>query len=69
MRYRVVISWSAADEAYVATVPDLRGCMAHGPTYEAALTNIQDAAQLWLDTAREDGSAIPEPTEVSVAGT
>jgi len=63
MKYRVVIAWCAADKAYVASVPDLPGCMAHGNTYEAALASVQDAAQLWLDTAREDGAPIPEPSD------
>ena len=67
MKYRVVIHWSAQDEAFVASVPDLPGCMAHGDTYEAALANVQDAAQLWLDTAREDGAPVPEPSDVQLA--
>ncbi|MGH2364372.1 MAG: type II toxin-antitoxin system HicB family antitoxin [Chloroflexota bacterium] len=67
MKYRVVIAWSAADKAYVAVVPDLPGCMAHGYTYEAALANVQDAAHLWLDSAREDGAPIPEPSDALLA--
>jgi predicted RNase H-like HicB family nuclease len=45
----------------VAEVPELPGCMAHGKTYEEAIKNVQDAIQLWIDTAKEFGDPIPEP--------
>ncbi len=60
-RYEVIIYWSDEDGAFVAEVPQLPGCMAHGPTYEAALTSAQEAIGLWIDTAREFGDPIPEP--------
>lgn len=60
-KYEVIIYWSSEDEAYVAEVPELPGCMAHGPTQEAALRHAQEAIALWIDTAREHGDAIPEP--------
>jgi len=60
-RYEIIIYWSSEDNAYVAEVPELPGCTAHGDTYEAALTSIQDAAALWLDSAKELGRPIPEP--------
>lgn len=60
--YTVTIAWSDRDQAFVARVPELPGCMAHGATYEDALANIEDAMALWLDTAREDGLQLPEPS-------
>jgi predicted RNase H-like HicB family nuclease len=42
--------------------------MAHGTTYEEALTNIEDAMILWLDTARDDGIAVPEPRQYAAVG-
>jgi len=62
MRYEVIIYWSAEDGAFVAEVPELPGCLAHGSTQEVALRNAQDAAHLWLDTAKEFGDPIPEPS-------
>jgi predicted RNase H-like HicB family nuclease len=61
MKYEVIIYWSNEDEAFVADVPELPGCMAHGPTQEGALRSAQDAMDLWLETAREAGKPIPEP--------
>jgi len=34
--------------------------MAHGSTPEAALAYAHEAIELWIDTAREFGDAIPE---------
>ena len=60
-KYEIIIYWSDEDEAFVADVPELPGCMAHGSTKEEALTNINEAIELWLDTAKEFGDPIPEP--------
>lgn len=60
-RYEIIIYGSAQDEAYVAEVPELPGCSAHGSTQEEALSNAKDAASLWLETAKEFGDPIPEP--------
>ncbi len=60
-RYEIIIYWSNEDEIFVAEVPELPGCMAHGDTEESALQNVKEAMQLWVDTAREFGDPIPEP--------
>jgi predicted RNase H-like HicB family nuclease len=60
-RYEVIIYWSEEDRAFVAEVPELPGCMAHGPTYEAALAQAQEAIDLWIDTAKEFGDPVPGP--------
>ena len=62
-RYEIIIYWSKEDEAFIAEVPELPGCMAHGNTYEEALKNIKDAIVLWLDTAKEFKDTIPKPKE------
>ena len=60
-KYEVILYWSNADGAFVAEVPELPGCMAHGDTQEAALSHVKEAIDLWIDTAREFGDSIPEP--------
>ena len=60
-KYEVIIYWSEDDQAFVAEVPELPGCCAHGATQESALASAQEAMALWLDTARELGRAIPVP--------
>jgi predicted RNase H-like HicB family nuclease len=61
-RYEIIIYWwSAEDQAFVAEVPELPGCAAHGTTQEAALASAQEAIYLWIETAKEFGDPIPEP--------
>lgn len=60
-KYEVRICWSQGDESFVAEIPELPGCMAHGDTPQSALANAQDAIGLWLDTARQLGREIPKP--------
>ena len=60
-KYEIIIYWSSEDEAFIAEVPELPGCMAHGGTPEDALKNAKEAIQLWIDTAKEFGDVIPEP--------
>jgi predicted RNase H-like HicB family nuclease len=60
-KYEIILYWSEADQAFIAEVPELSGCMAHGDVPEAALANAQQAIALWLDTAREFGDPIPAP--------
>ncbi len=60
-KYEIIIYWSSEDEAFIAEVPELPGCMAHGSTPEDALKNAKEAIQLWIDTAKEFGDVIPEP--------
>ena len=60
-KYEIIIYWSEEDKAFIAEVPELPGCAAHGGTQAAALANVQDAIRLWIDTANEFGDPIPEP--------
>lgn len=61
IRYEVIIYWSQEDQAYIAEVPELAGCMADGQTYQEALSNVEDVIQEWIDTATELARPIPEP--------
>ena len=40
-KYEIVIYWSEEDQAFIAEVPELSGCMADGGTYQEALTNAE----------------------------
>ncbi|MCY3966314.1 MAG: type II toxin-antitoxin system HicB family antitoxin [Acidobacteria bacterium] len=60
-RCEVILYWSNEDNVFIADVPELPGCMAHGETQQEALCNINDPMGLWVDTARERGWGVPEP--------
>ena len=47
-RYEIILFWSKEDHAFVADVPELPGCMAHGDTQEVALPSIQEAMSGWI---------------------
>lgn len=66
-KYEIVIYWDSDDKIFVAEVPDLAGCMAHGKTRIDAAQNVSDAIELWLETAREFGDSIPEPRQHRLA--
>ena len=61
IKYEIIIYWSEDDDAFVAEVPELPGCMADGATYKEALANVEVIIQEWIDTARELGQPIPVP--------
>jgi predicted RNase H-like HicB family nuclease len=60
-KYEIIIFWSNEDQAFIAEVPELPGCMAHGDSPENALNNAKEAIKLWIDTAEEFGDHVPEP--------
>ena len=60
-KYEIIIFWSEEDDAFVAEVPELPGCMADGKTYHEALSNAEQIIQEWIETAREIGRTVPQP--------
>lgn len=59
-RYHINLFWSDEDRCWIADVPDLRPCSAHGETREAALANVRDAIEGWIETALANKMAVPE---------
>lgn len=60
-KYEVIIYWSDEDQVFIAEVPELPGCKAHGDSHEDALANAKDAMEFWINRARELGRSVPEP--------
>jgi predicted RNase H-like HicB family nuclease len=61
MKCEVIIYWSREDNAFIAEVPELSGCMADGATKAKALAAAERVAREWIRTARELGRPIPAP--------
>jgi predicted RNase H-like HicB family nuclease len=61
MKYEIILYWSTDDEAYIAEIPELPGCMADGDTASQALHNVEQIAAEWLETAVALGRDIPIP--------
>ncbi len=60
MKYNVLIR-RGNESGYVATVPALPGCVSQGQTKEAAIENIKQAIEVYIESLIEDG--MPVPTE------
>ncbi len=66
-KYEIVIYWDANDKIFIAEAPELAGCAAHGKTQIDAVKNVNEAIELWLETAQEFGDEIPEPRQRKLA--
>jgi predicted RNase H-like HicB family nuclease len=60
IEYTVIYEW--AGNNYSAYVPDLPGCIACGDTFEDTQHLIKEAIELYIETLREDGKPVPEPS-------
>jgi predicted RNase H-like HicB family nuclease len=60
-KYEIILFWSNTDNAFIAEVPELPRCAAHGPDYASALAAVDEAMTLWIETAKEFGDPIPTP--------
>lgn len=48
---------------YVAVIKDLPGCMTQGETADEIMENIEEARQLWIETAYDFDDLIPLPSD------
>lgn len=60
-KYEVILYWSEEDNAFIAEVPELAGCMADGDSMADALRNVETVIAEWIETAKELGREIPSP--------
>jgi predicted RNase H-like HicB family nuclease len=63
MNFAVI--YEKVSTGYSAYVPDLPGCIAGGATFEETAELIRGAIELHLESMREDGDSIPEPTTIA----
>jgi len=65
LKYPVIVQPLSQEDGggFLATVPDLPGCMSDGQTPEEALANVQDAIGAWIEAARDLGRRVPEPSK------
>ncbi len=59
--YHINIFYSEDDDGYIADIPDLKFCSAFGKTRQEALSEVEKAKELWLETALQEGKPIPKP--------
>ena len=59
--YHINVFYSAGDKCYIADIPDLKYCSAHGETPEKAVREVLVAQELWLESARCGKKRVPPP--------
>jgi predicted RNase H-like HicB family nuclease len=59
-RYHINVFYSKEDKCYIADIPDLKYCSAHGDTPEDALREVLAAQELTLESMREMRTHIPK---------
>jgi predicted RNase H-like HicB family nuclease len=65
MSRKYAVIFERAETNWAAYVPDLPGCITTGRTLEETERNVREAISGHLETLREYGEPIPEPTSVA----
>jgi antitoxin HicB len=64
LKYPVTL-YPAPEGGYAVKIEDLPGCISQGETVEEAMEMIEEARQLWLESAYEDGLEIALPSDTT----
>ncbi len=66
MKYKVVVE-PQEEGGYSVYVPALPGCVSQGETVDEALDNIREAIEVYLESLKQRGIALPQIKEHEVA--
>ena len=66
--YRLEIIPDKMEGGYVASFPELPGCITCADTLTDVLAMASDAKTAWIEAALEDGNKIPEPVQKEYSG-
>lgn len=66
MRYPVAMEAGSNATAVGVVVPDLPGCFSAGDSIDEAMGNIEQAIDIWIQTALDAGQEIPPPSTLAV---
>ena len=64
LKYSAIIRPLSKEEGggYLIEIPELPGCMADAETVEEAFVEAESAIESWIQTAKEFGDPIPDPS-------
>jgi predicted RNase H-like HicB family nuclease len=65
MNRKYAVIFEQTDTNWAAYIPDLPGCVSTGRTLEETERNVREAILGHLQTLREVGEPVPEPTSVA----
>lgn len=61
--YKLEIVADPTEGGYVASYPELPGCVTCADTIEELILHAKDAKKAWLEAAMEEGITIPQPAK------
>ena len=59
-RYHIDVFWYPDDDCWIANVPDLKSCSAHGDTPAEAVTEVEIAIGMALEYYHDQGLPAPK---------
>lgn len=62
--YRMEITPDIYEGGYIASFPELRGCITTSDSLHDVINNAQEAKRAWLEAAIQSKVKIPEPSEI-----
>jgi len=65
MRRKYAVIFEQAEHNWAAYVPDLPGCVTTGASLEETERNIREAIEGHIQTLRDFGEPVPEPTSLA----
>ena len=60
-KWSISLQWSEEDKGYIALIHELPGHSAFGETPERAVKEARIAADLYVETLKEDDDPVPQP--------
>ena len=63
--YRMEIIPDVEEGGFVASYPELPGCITCAETMKEAMENLIDAKKAWIEAELEEGRKIPEPNALN----
>ncbi|MBR1487048.1 MAG: type II toxin-antitoxin system HicB family antitoxin [Synergistaceae bacterium] len=63
--YPAIISYSKDDKVYYVDFPDMSNCFTDGESLREALDNAEDALNLMLSYAEEQGQELPKSSDLN----
>ena len=64
LNYKIEIIEDKTEGGYALNCPELPGCITCADTVHEGLELIEDAKKCWIEACIEDGTPIPEPSDI-----
>lgn len=58
--YTAVLEPDTKNGGFTVTIPALPGCISEGDTFEEAIVNVEEAAELYVEVMRSHKAEVPQ---------